>query len=253
MAKGIKSYIPNFVTCLNLLAGSIAILYATQGQLNTAGYLILAAAVLDFLDGFLARLLYAYSEFGKQLDSFADIVSFGVAPALIVYHLLIRALTEFSPTSQFDPFAPTGMERLVLYSSFLIAIFAALRLARFNLDNEQKVSFKGLPTPAAALFIVSIAFVSDNAASMFIQQISLNLYFLMAAIAIICFLLVTRLPMFSLKFESFNLADNLLRYIYLVLAIALILIFDIVIGFNLAIILYIVMSIIFTWLLGYEN
>lgn len=250
--KGISSYIPNFVTSLNLLSGCIAILFATKGQINTAGYFILAAALLDFLDGFLARLLYAYSEFGKQLDSLADVVSFGVAPSFIMYHLLIRGLTEFSPTSQFDPFAPTGVEMVILYSSFMIAIFSALRLARFNIDTEQKVSFKGLPTPAAAILISSIAFVSDNPASLIIQQLSLNLIVLLGGIVVICFLLVTRLPMFSLKFENFSFYDNRLRYIYVILAAILVALWG-VLGFNLAIILYIAMSVIVSWVLKIER
>ncbi|NBC82443.1 MAG: CDP-diacylglycerol--serine O-phosphatidyltransferase [Bacteroidetes bacterium] len=251
MSKKINYYIPNFVTTLNLLAGCIAILHATRGQLNTAAFFILAAAALDFLDGFLARILISYSEFGKQLDSLADIVSFGVAPSAIMYHLLIRGLTDYSPTAQFDPFAPTGVEMVILYSSFLIAIFSALRLARFNLDSEQKISFKGLPTPASALFIASVAFVSDNTAIYFIQQLSLNLYALLGIIVVICFLLVTSLPMFSLKFVSFNFKDNAVRYIYLIVSAILIIVLG-SLGFNLAILFYIALSVIYNWLLKYE-
>jgi len=251
MNGSIGRYIPNFITSLNLLAGCIAILYATRGQLNTAAYFILAAAALDFLDGFFARLLRAYSEFGKQLDSLADIVSFGVAPSAIMYHLLIRGLTDFSPTAQFDPFAPSGIEMIILYSSFLIAVFSALRLARFNLDNEQKISFKGLPTPASALFIASVAFISDNPASLFVQQLSLNMFALLSIIVAICFLLVTKWPMFSLKFASFNFRDNAVRYIYLLVALILVLSLG-ALGFNLAILFYIVLSIIYNWILKFE-
>lgn len=251
MRKGIGRYIPNFITTLNLLAGCIAILYATRGQLNTAAYFILAAAVFDFLDGFLARLLWAYTEYGKQLDSLADIVSFGVAPSAVMYHLLIRGLTDYSPTAQFDPFAPSGVEVIILYSAFLIAIFSALRLARFNLDHEQKVSFKGLPTPASALFIASIAFVSDNTANVFIHELSLNLYALLGFIVVISFLLVTNLPMFSLKFESFNFKDNAVRYIYLLISAVLLIMFG-SLGFVMAIIFYILLSVVYNWMLGYE-
>jgi len=141
-------HIPNFITSLNLAAGFIAIIFASNGELVTASWLILAAMIFDFLDGFSARLLNAYSEVGKELDSLADVVSFGVAPGIIIYQLLNESLSLFSP--MIVSLNGSGFSLVLLIPS-VMPVCAALRLAKFNTDPSQAKSFRGLPTPANAL------------------------------------------------------------------------------------------------------
>ncbi|OZA56958.1 MAG: CDP-diacylglycerol--serine O-phosphatidyltransferase, partial [Sphingobacteriales bacterium 39-40-5] len=138
-----KKHIPNSVTCLNLFSGCLGIVFAFQGNLIWASYAIVIAAVFDFFDGMLARLLKAYSDIGKELDSLADMVSFGVLPSVIIYQLF-----ALSPQIDF------GADWLS-FSAFIIAVFSALRLAKFNIDTRQSENFIGLPTPANALLIAS--------------------------------------------------------------------------------------------------
>jgi len=172
-----------------------------------AAYFILVASVFDFFDGFAARWLKAYSEIGKQLDSLADMVSFGVAPASIMYHLLLSAAMK-------EDLCVTSW--LVALPAYLIAVFSALRLAKFNIDTRQTDSFIGLPTPANALFICSLAFVSVGNHSL--AMLSENIFFLLAIIVVFSYLLVAELPLFSLKFKSFDWKSNKTRYIFVILS-----------------------------------
>ncbi|HQS50964.1 MAG TPA: CDP-diacylglycerol--serine O-phosphatidyltransferase, partial [Daejeonella sp.] len=142
-----KKHIPNSVTCLNLFSGCLGIVFAFQGNLIWASYAIVIAAVFDFFDGMLARLLKAYSDIGKELDSLADMVSFGVLPSVIIYQLF-----ALSPQIDF------GADWLS-FSAFIIAVFSALRLAKFNIDTRQSENFIGLPTPANALLIASFPLI----------------------------------------------------------------------------------------------
>ena len=141
-----KKHLPNAITCLNLLSGCIALYFAFNQHLNYAAYMVGIAAILDFMDGLLARALKAYSEIGKQLDSLADMVSFGVVPGTILFGLLTRADA-----------APTGIpEDILPFFGFIVTIFSALRLAKFNIDTRQAESFIGVPTPACSIFIASL-------------------------------------------------------------------------------------------------
>lgn len=147
----IRSFIPNTLTLLNLLSGAIAIIMAVETNLYLAAYLILAGAVFDFLDGFVARLLKVSSPVGKQLDSLADLITFGLAPAIMLLTLLKQEWMV--------DVANITLENLLIFLPFLLVLFSALRLARFNLDESQSKNFEGLPTPANALFIVSLVFL----------------------------------------------------------------------------------------------
>ncbi len=182
--------IPNMITLLNLLCGCLAAMYAFQGDLQIAFLLVAAAAVFDFLDGFAARLLRQYSEIGKQLDSLADVVSFGVAPSAVLL-------------SMFQTSGGTGS---LGWAVFLLAGFSALRLARFNIDETQTDEFRGMPTPACALLVTSCGYL--YASGLYAIQPWMTL----AATAVLCFLLVCPLRMFSLKFHSWGLRENALRY-----------------------------------------
>jgi len=169
----IKKIIPSFFTSLNLAAGCISIVFALKGELNIAGILIIVAAVLDLLDGMFARILNAVSEFGKQLDSLSDVVSFGVAPSMIIMQLMQYSLIAVEPAASFDIGNPSVWNMIIMYSAFLIAVFSALRLAKFNIDASQQKSFKGLPTPANALMITSLGFILEN---YYLPDASLGIY-----------------------------------------------------------------------------
>ncbi len=201
-----KKHIPNAITCLNLLSGCIGLVYAFDNQLLTAGYFILISALFDFFDGMLARLLKAYSEIGKELDSLADMVSFGVLPSVIVYQLFRIA----APEQAYLPFF-----------AFLIAIFSALRLAKFNIDTRQTENFIGLPTPANALFILSLPHIVSSGT--FAEYI-LNPVILAIVTLVMSLLLVAEIPLFSLKFKNLKFSDNLFRFILLSLSVILLII-----------------------------
>jgi len=206
-----NKHIPNFVTCLNLFSGCLGIVFAFQDNLMWASYAIVIAAVFDFFDGMLARLLKAYSDIGKELDSLADVVSFGVLPAVIIYQL-------FALSSQPD-FRITWLS----YSAFIIVIFSALRLAKFNIDTRQSENFIGLPTPANALLIASFPLIIRESNTYFANFI-LNPWFLTIFSLMMSLLLVAEVPLISLKFKSLKFSENLLRYILILSSLILLLI-----------------------------
>lgn len=208
-----KKHIPNGITCLNLLSGCIGIVFAFQDKLEYAGYAIFIAAIFDFADGLVARALKAYSEIGKELDSLADMVSFGVLPSVIIYQLFLKA-----------PQVGSISEYLNL-SAFLIAIFSALRLAKFNTDTRQSENFIGLPTPANALLIASLPMILAGG-NFFLTSYILNPFFLFLFSFGMGILLVAEIPLMSLKFKSYNISQNILRYALIASALLLILIFN---------------------------
>lgn len=243
----LKKGIPSFITSLGLLCGCISIVITTtRGDLNLAGYFILAAAVFDFLDGMAARIFKVISEFGKQLDSLADVISFGVAPAMIMYRLILLSYVGSSPESDFDVIHPPAGISVILYSSFLIAVFSALRLAKFNTDTEQVKVFKGLATPANALLIAALGFISESSRVFPLEGIIFNRYFLLGMTIISCTLLVSTVRMFSFKFSSFGFRENSVRYVFLLFAAALLLGYGLP-GFAPVIILYIILSLVNNW------
>jgi len=235
--------LPSFFTCLALISGCISIVItSSRGDLNLAGYFILVSAVLDFIDGMVARLLHSISEFGKQLDSLADVISFGVAPAMILYRLIMLSYVGSSPASDFDMMHPLPGQYGVMYCAFLVAAFSALRLAKFNLDQLQVKNFRGLPTPANALFIVALGFIAELSPFP-LQEIIFNRIFLLGTIVVSCFLLVSNIPMFSLKFSSFGLKENSLRYVFILISALLLILFRLP-GMAPVIVLYILLSLL---------
>jgi CDP-diacylglycerol--serine O-phosphatidyltransferase len=194
--------------------------------------------VFDFFDGLVARLLKAYSEIGKQLDSLADFVTFGIAPSVLMYHLMETTLKLQDATFSFDH-ASLG-QKILLFSSFLIAIFSALRLAKFNIDPRQSNSFIGVPTPANAFFIASLVLLLFHQPAL--SVLFLNVWFLLPLYLILSFLLVAELPMISLKFKNLKFADNKERYL-LVIVSALILIFFRLDAYPLIFIAYLIISV----------
>lgn len=230
----IQKTIPNTLTMANLISGLFAIYFAFHQQLEYAGIAIALAAVFDFFDGMTARLFKAYSDIGKQLDSLADMVSFGVAPAFVILHMM-----------QNSPCIPNHF--LAITPAFLIPMAAAWRLAKFNIDAEQSDSFKGLPTPAAALAIAAIPFVAEGHYAY--PLTSLHCYpRQVAVVAILAFAMVSSWPLFSLKFKNLSWQDNKIRFIFLVLSIALLLTLQAT-GILYIIFSYAVLSAIDAWVL----
>jgi len=216
----IRKHIPNFITSLNVLCGSVAVVFILKGLLSTAVALIMLAAVFDFLDGMSARMLKAYSPIGKELDSLADMISFGLAPGLIMYKLLEISLfkEDVLPDLQSNL---TFTELLIVGSAFLIPVFSALRLAKFNVDERQTTSFIGMPTPANALFISSLALIQEHGTIPAIDHVLLDTPALLGITILFSWLLVSEIPMFSLKFKNLSWKDNQVQYIFILLAILL--------------------------------
>jgi len=197
-------HLPNALTCGNLFCGCIGILFAVQYSTVTAAYFVWAACVFDFFDGFAARALNYSSPIGKELDSLADMVSFGVLPAITVFSLI--------ESQTFNSFFS--------YSAFLLAIFSALRLAKFNIDERQKESFIGLPVPANALFITGLIFLPAP-----FDQVTLSVPILIAITLLFSFLLVSPLELFALKFKNYTWADNKIRFTFLIVSVLLLALF----------------------------
>lgn len=217
-------HLPNFLTICNLLCGCIGIVLVFNGNLYFATYLIWLAAVFDFFDGFVARWLNAYSNIGKELDSLADMITFGALPGFMMFQMI----SESFPQSYWP------------YVAFLVTAFSALRLAKFNVDTRQSDSFIGLPTPANALFISALPFVMNGESSlaMFLS----NGYALLIITVLFSLLLVAEIRLFALKFKNMTWQDNKIRFVFLALSLLLIAFLQIT-AIPIIIILYIVLSI----------
>jgi CDP-diacylglycerol--serine O-phosphatidyltransferase len=234
--------VPNFITTLNLVSGALAVVLAAEGRPGAAGILIVIAALFDFLDGFSARLLKAYSEIGKQLDSLADVISFGVAPGALAYVLMKHSIPGLMiPMADIHT---TGWNWFLLLTPFLIPVFSAWRLAKFNIDPRQSVSFLGMPTPANAMLWASFGMIYDFASNPEFPLLLFTSRNLLMTILVTSLLLVSELPMFSLKFERSSLRGNWYRYIFLGTSL-LLLIFLGIYGLAVIILLYIAISVSF--------
>jgi CDP-diacylglycerol---serine O-phosphatidyltransferase len=212
-----KKHIPNFITSLNLISGFIAIIPAASGDLITASWFILAAMIFDFLDGFSARLLGAYSDIGKELDSLADVVSFGVAPAVIIYQLLTEA---FSTIPMSGIFISEQRDLGMLLIASIMPVCGAMRLAIFNLDKSQATSFKGLPIPANAIAVISLVIAGHYSGSTFIGSLTGSPVFMTLLIVTLSLLMVSRINLFSLKISNLKLKGNEGRYLMVLLILA---------------------------------
>lgn len=218
-------HIPNSLTCLNLLCGCVGIVFILEGYPVPAAYFVWAACVFDFFDGFAARWLKANSPIGKELDSLADMVSFGVLPSVMMYSWL---------SSQSD-------HAYLPFIAFIIAVFSALRLAKFNIDERQTTSFIGLPTPANALFLTALPFLPEGIL-LFTQQA----WMLVVIIIVFSLLLVTEIELFALKFKNFAWRGNELRFAFLGLALVLIVVLN-KSSLPVIILLYILLSLATSW------
>ena len=221
--SNIKSYffwVPNFITSLNLAAGSLAVFFGIEGQLGWAAIFIFAAAVFDFFDGLAARLLDAYSEIGKQLDSLADLISFGLAPGAMLFTMF--ELSMFDTNQPIFEIEATLLQWVFLFSALIVPIAGAFRLAKFNIDDRQSDSFLGLPIPANAIFYASLGLILTLEANPAINDIILNRFNLTTAIALFSALMISEIPMFSFKFKNLKWKDNQVRFAFIALVIVLV-------------------------------
>ena len=224
----IKKHIPNTITCCNLISGCIAIAYAFSGKIEISFTWIIIGAVFDFFDGMSARLLKVSSPIGKELDSLADIVTFGVAPSTILFSKLgIMSYPSFLES----------LRGILPFIAYIMAAFSALRLAKFNLDERQTLGFIGLPTPANALFWGSLLIGLGKS----IDSSPLMCIFIIVGIFISSWLMVSEIPMFALKFKEWGWKKNQIKYIFLLTCIPLIAIFGIT-GFAIIVAWYVIIS-----------
>lgn len=222
----IRKYSPNFITCLNIISGSLAVLFAIKGELSVSVILIIAATIFDFFDGLAARILHAYSPLGKELDSLADMISFGLAPGMLM--MVMQEYALFGINVRAENFLDLSIWEITCISaSLLIPVFSAVRLAKFNIDTRQTNSFIGLPTPANALFIASLALITEHGKFEILDAYILQPFVLLVITIVMSLLLVSELPMFSLKFKNISWIDNKVRYIFLSISVTLILAFNI--------------------------
>jgi CDP-diacylglycerol--serine O-phosphatidyltransferase len=213
-------HIPNFITCLNLLSGCLAIISVILGNPLVAAYLVVAAAIFDFFDGFAARMLNVSSPIGAELDSLADMVTFGVVPGLMLLHYLSGGISSLTGVEGF-------LQNPVLLVPFLVPVFSALRLAKFNVDTRQTDSFRGLPTPASALWVISIPLMIEfmpfhmwwNP-----ENVIVNQWFIIGSAIGLSVLMVSDIPLLAMKFKGFGWKGNGVRYIFLIISLVLLII-----------------------------
>lgn len=230
----LKQHIPNTITCGNLISGCFSILFSFSGMPVAAAIMIFVAGLFDFFDGFTARLLKAHSPIGADLDSLSDVVSFGVAPGFIMYHLICEGMSE--------PIWPVGNVSLFACLAFLLPVFSAVRLAKFNVDTRQTTSFIGLPTPPMAIFMASLplAFWQKG----ILGQPVLNPYLCLGIVILFSVLMVCNRPFFSFKMKSVAWKGNELRWVFLILAVGDFILFRFV-ALPFILLGYILMSVLF--------
>lgn len=235
-----KKHIPNIITSMNLLCGSLAVVAVLDGHVVLAAILVVSGAIFDFFDGFAARLLKVASPIGKELDSLADMVTFGLVPGLIV----LRYLANNSGVDGFE--VNSFMEHPILLIAFMIPIFSALRLAKFNVDDRQAYGFRGVPTPASALWFISIPLILNympyhlgwSGENAFVSN-----GYLIGSTVIISLLMVSDIPLMAMKFKNYGWKDNQAKYIFLISSVLLLIILQ-VLAIPAILSLYLIISIV---------
>ena len=236
--------IPNIITSLNLLCGCVAVLFAVSGDLISASFFVFFGIFLDFFDGLAARLLDAHSDVGLEFDSLADMLTSGVAPAIVMVQLLNESFFG-QPFTISDTFSADiwnqGMTNYIPLIGLVIAIASGYRLAKFNVDTRQTTSFIGLPTPANALLILSVPLILHFQSSEWIGGIILNKWFLIGLTLVSSMLLNAELPLFGLKFKTWDFKSNAMRYLFLVFCLVLLAVLQFI-AIPLIILTYILLS-----------
>ena len=258
----IKKHIPNALTCGNILCGCMGLLVTSWYRLDYAFLFMVIGGLFDFLDGFVARLLKVSSPIGKDLDSLADMLTFGVLPGFIMFKMIGLSVLGFdielarevystlgigtSTIAEFEKLGVTSYQLFLPFSAFLIPVFSAIRLAKFNNDSRQTDSFIGVPTPANAILISSLAFILISQIywkHSFNYQLLYHPYILIGLTVIMSFLLVSELPLFALKFKNFGWADNKIRFLFLIISMILLILFQFI-AIPFIIFLYILLAVI---------
>lgn len=230
----LKKHIPNIITCGNLLAGCFSLLFIASGMPIKAALMILVAGIFDYLDGLMARLLNAHSPIGPELDSLSDVVSFGVAPGMIMCYMMNNAL-DLPQLKIYDV-------DLMPCLAFLLPVFAAIRLARFNIDETQKSAFRGIPSPAMAIFVASLPLALGQAGHL--ADGALDYWACLGITLLLSFMMISNLKCFSFKMNSLGWKGNEVRWIFLIVSIVGLVIFK-WLALPFIMVLYILLSVLF--------
>lgn len=240
-----KKHIPNFITSLNLLCGCIALFFAFNNEMVTAAIFVFLGIFFDFFDGFFARLLKVESKVGLEFDSLADAVTSGVVPGVVMMQLLSLSLfgvpysIELFKSSEWQ----SGIELYVPFVGLFIAIAAAYRLAKFNVDTRQTDQFIGMPTPAISIWTLSLPLILIYQYSPFLESLFLNSYFLLGFTLLVSVLMNVELRLFALKFKSWSWADNKIRYSFLIISAISIVLWKFI-AISIILTLYILLSVL---------
>lgn len=243
----LKKYIPNLLTLLNLLSGTIAVYFAVNEEFVIAACFVFLGIFFDYFDGFAARMLKVQGDLGKQLDSLADVVTSGVVPGIVLFQLISNSVENETWENAVKSVLKMGNEHYFTSSFFislvglLFTLGAAYRLAKFNIDERQTSSFIGLPTPAAALVVLSLPLILTYSANEFVSAIIQNVWFLIGLSILLCYLMNAEIPLFSLKFKDYSWKKNKIKYLFIILTAILSTLFQFI-AIPLVILLYVLMS-----------
>jgi CDP-diacylglycerol---serine O-phosphatidyltransferase len=241
-----KRHIPNFVTLLNVFCGSVAVIFAVNGNMKLTALFVFLGVFFDFFDGLLARKLKVQSNLGLQLDSLADMITSGLVPGLVMFYLFNLGgpdWMEFRANQSITTILSVSSNSFLPFFGLLITLASAYRLANFNIDPNQTDVFIGLPTPANALLILSLPLIMEYQDSDIMNAIILNKWFLIAVTLISCYLLNANIKLLALKFKNWSFKDNAARYILIILAAILIIILQFA-AIPLIILVYIIISLL---------
>ncbi len=241
----IKKNIPNIITLLNLFSGLIAVMFAAINQLEMAAYFVFIGIFFDYFDGFTARLFNVEDELGKQLDSLADMVTSGVVPGIVMFQLIRQSMGQWT-----EPIWFTSINKLewLPFLGLIITLASAYRLANFNIDARQNTSFIGLPTPALTLFVLALPLILNNNPSVIVENLINNPIILIIITLLGSYLMNSNIKMFALKFKTYGLKENFIKYSFLLLAIIFLIFFQ-YLAIPIILIIYILISIV-QWLIG---
>jgi len=240
-----KKNIPNTITLFNLLSGLIAVMFAAINQLEMAAYFVFIGIFFDYFDGFTARLLNVEDELGKQLDSLADMVTSGVVPGIVMFQLIRQSMGQWT-----EPIWFTSIDKLTWlpFLGLIITLASAYRLANFNIDTRQASSFIGLPTPALTLFVLALPLILNHEPFVVAENLIKNPIILIVVTLLGSYLMNSNIKMFALKFKTYRLKENFIKYLFLLLAIILLIIFQ-YLAIPIILIIYILISVV-QWFVG---
>ena len=239
-----KKFIPNAITLLNLLCGSIAVIFVVNNNFVTGAFFVFLGIFFDFFDGLAARKLNVQSELGVQLDSLADMVTSGLVPGMVMYKLINLSYSSWDnievASNSILNFSNISLFPLL---GLTITLASAYRLAKFNIDEDQQTYFKGLPTPANTLLIISLPLILEFQNNDALNAIILNKWFLIVLTVLSCYLLNSNIKLFALKFKDYSFKNNAIRYIFIILCIVLLVVLQFA-AIPIIILLYIIMSLL---------